>query len=81
MTQIALEHSQKTDYGLRREILSPMETLAQSVGQGAASQGPFTGVFQNRIMPSANAIWSPGKHRHILGPMFRTNFSFALTSA
>jgi Carboxypeptidase regulatory-like domain/TonB dependent receptor len=36
-------------------------------GQGAASQGPFTGVFQNRIMPSANAIWSHGKHTVTFG--------------
>jgi len=32
------------------------------IGQGSASQGAFTGVFQNRIMPSANAIWIHGKH-------------------
>jgi hypothetical protein len=32
------------------------------IGQGSASQGAFTGVFQNRIMPSANAIWIKGKH-------------------
>src|SRR6202167_6527687 len=31
MTQTATELPQATDYGLRREILSPMETLAQSV--------------------------------------------------
>ena len=36
-------------------------------GQGAASQGPFTGVFQNRIMPSANAIWTHGKHTVTFG--------------
>ncbi len=31
-------------------------------GEGAYSQGPNTGVFQNRLMPSANAIWTLGKH-------------------
>jgi hypothetical protein len=36
-------------------------------GQGAASQGPFTGVFQNRIMPSANAIWNKGRHTVTFG--------------
>jgi hypothetical protein len=36
-------------------------------GGGAASQGPFTGVFQNRIMPSANAIWMHGKHTITFG--------------
>jgi Carboxypeptidase regulatory-like domain/TonB dependent receptor len=38
-----------------------------TIGQGAASQGAFTGVFQNRIMPSANAIWMHGKHTVTLG--------------
>ena len=38
-----------------------------TIGQGAASQGAFTGVFQNRIMPSANAIWTRGKHTFTFG--------------
>jgi hypothetical protein len=33
-----------------------------SIGPSAAFQGAHTGVFQNRIMPSATAIWSKGKH-------------------
>ena len=33
-----------------------------SIGQGSASQGAFTGVFQNRFMPSAAATWTVGKH-------------------
>jgi hypothetical protein len=33
-----------------------------SIGPDAASQGANTGLFQNRIMPSATAIWSKGKH-------------------
>ncbi len=37
------------------------------IGQGSASQGAFTGVFQNRIMPSANAIWIRGKHTFTFG--------------
>jgi hypothetical protein len=37
------------------------------IGQGSASQGAFTGVFQNRIMPSANAIWIRGKHAFTFG--------------
>jgi len=37
------------------------------IGQGSASQGAFTGVFQNRIMPSANAIWIKGKHAFNFG--------------
>ena len=38
-----------------------------TIGQGSASQGAFTGVFQNRIMPSANAIWVRGKHSFTFG--------------
>ncbi len=38
-----------------------------TIGQGSASQGAFTGVFQNRIMPSANAIWNHGKHTVTFG--------------
>ena len=38
-----------------------------TIGQGSASQGPFTGVFQNRIMPSANAIWLRGRHTVTFG--------------
>src|SRR5580698_5318652 len=40
MTQTAPEISQTTDYGLRREILSPMETLAQSVSTIAPTSTP-----------------------------------------
>ena len=38
-----------------------------SIGPSAADQGPFTGVFQNRIEPSANAIWTKGKHSITFG--------------
>ncbi len=38
-----------------------------TIGQGSASQGAFTGVFQNRIMPSANAIWMHGRHTVTFG--------------
>ncbi|HTD54275.1 MAG TPA: TonB-dependent receptor [Silvibacterium sp.] len=38
-----------------------------NIGPSAASQGPFTGVFQNRFMPSANAIWTKGKHSITFG--------------
>ena len=33
-----------------------------SIGPDAMYQGAFTGVFQNRYMPSATAIWQKGKH-------------------
>jgi hypothetical protein len=37
-----------------------------SIGPGSA-QGSLTGVFQNRWMPSANAIWTLGKHTLAIG--------------
>jgi amino acid transporter len=40
MTQTAPAQSPTTDYGLRREILSPMETLAQSVSTMAPTTSP-----------------------------------------
>ena len=38
-----------------------------TIGSTAASQGAFTGIFQNRWMPSANAIWTHGKHTITFG--------------
>ncbi len=39
---------------------TPPDTL--NIGPGAATQGPNTGVFQNRLQPSAQATWALGKH-------------------
>ena len=41
-----------------------------NIGAGAASQGAFTGVFQNRFNPSANAIWTVGRHTITFGGSF-----------
>lgn len=41
-----------------------------NIGSTAASQGAFTGVFQNRWMPSANATWTHGKHTLTFGGSF-----------
>jgi len=41
-----------------------------NIGDGANSQGAFTGVFQNRFMPSANAIWTRGRHTFTFGGSF-----------
>jgi hypothetical protein len=38
-----------------------------TIGSTAASQGAFTGIFQNRWMPSASAIWNHGKHTVTFG--------------
>jgi Carboxypeptidase regulatory-like domain/TonB dependent receptor len=43
-------------------IPTPVNESPMTIGQGAASQGANTGIFQNRFMPSANAIWNHGKH-------------------
>jgi hypothetical protein len=41
-----------------------------SIGAGPGSQGSFTGLFQNRIMPSANAIWTAGRHTVTFGSSY-----------
>jgi hypothetical protein len=41
-----------------------------NIGSGANSQSAFTGAFQNRFMPSANAIWTTGKHTLTFGGSF-----------
>jgi Carboxypeptidase regulatory-like domain len=38
-----------------------------AIGPDAASQGSNTGLFQNRIMPSATAIWTKGRHALSMG--------------
>jgi hypothetical protein len=41
-----------------------------NIGAGALSLAAFTGVFQNRFNPSANAIWTLGKHTVTFGGSF-----------
>ena len=41
-----------------------------NIGSTAASQGAFTGVFQNRWMPSVDASWIRGKHTFTFGGSF-----------
>jgi hypothetical protein len=38
-----------------------------NIGAGALSMAAFTGVFQNRFNPSANAIWTIGRHTLTFG--------------
>ncbi|MGB6688934.1 MAG: carboxypeptidase regulatory-like domain-containing protein [Terracidiphilus sp.] len=38
-----------------------------NIGPNAEGQAPNTGVFQNRLAPSANAIWILGKHTLAFG--------------
>ena len=54
---------------------SPLNTnyvfnAGTTIGSTAASQGAFTGTFQNRWMPSANATWNHGKHTVTFGGSF-----------
>ncbi|HXM62421.1 MAG TPA: TonB-dependent receptor [Terriglobales bacterium] len=54
---------------------SPLNTnfvfnAGMNIGSTAASQGAFTGVFQNRWMPSADAVWNHGKHTINFGGSF-----------
>lgn len=51
------------DYGSSLGL--PQQSL--NIGPSAANQGAFTGVFQNRIEPSANAIWTRGRHSLTFG--------------
>jgi hypothetical protein len=46
---------------------TPVANAALTIGEGAAAQGAFTGVFQNRFQPSANAIWTLGRHTITFG--------------
>ena len=48
----------------------PAFNAGLNIGSTAASQGAFTGIFQNRWMPSANAIWNRGKHTVAFGGSF-----------
>ena len=41
-----------------------------NIGSTAASQGAFTGVFQNRWMPSVDASWIHGRHTITFGGSF-----------
>jgi hypothetical protein len=47
-----------------------VSNAALTIGEGAAAQGAFTGVFQNRFMPSVNAIWTRGKHTFTFGASY-----------
>ncbi|HEX3470214.1 MAG TPA: carboxypeptidase regulatory-like domain-containing protein, partial [Silvibacterium sp.] len=40
---------------------------ALNIGPGSFTQAPFTGLFQNRFMPSGNAIWVHGRHTITFG--------------
>jgi len=41
-----------------------------NIGAGSLSLAAFTGVFQNRFNPSANAVWTLGRHSLTFGGSF-----------
>ena len=41
-----------------------------NIGQGGQAQSAFTGIFQNRFMPSAGATWTKGRHTVAFGGSF-----------
>ena len=45
-------------------------TAILNIGPNAEGQAPNTGVFQNRLTPSGNAIWSLGKHTVAFGASY-----------
>jgi hypothetical protein len=49
---------------------APSYSYSMNIGAGASSLGALTGVFQNRFNPSANAIWTLGKHTITFGGSF-----------
>ena len=51
------------DYGSSQGLSQQM----LNIGPSSANQGAFTGVFQNRLEPSANAIWTKGVHSVTFG--------------
>jgi len=56
MERTAQEYSPSADYGLRREILSPMETLAQSVSPMAPTTTPAATIPLVCAL-AANGTW------------------------
>ena len=51
------------DYGSENNV----SQQSLSIGPSASNQSAFTGMFQNRIEPSANAIWTKGAHSVTFG--------------
>ena len=47
-----------------------VSTGVLNIGPNAEGQSPNTGAFQNRIQPSANAIWTLGRHSVTFGTSY-----------
>jgi len=49
---------------------SGLSSAILNIGPNAEGQAPNTGVFQNRLTPSGNAIWTLGKHTVSFGASY-----------
>jgi hypothetical protein len=45
-------------------------SAGMNIGMGSVAQGAFTGIFQNRFMPSASATWTKSRHTITFGGAF-----------
>jgi hypothetical protein len=50
--------------------LFPGSNSVLSIGPNSEGQAPNTGAFQNRIQPSANAVWTLGRHTVSFGASY-----------
>ena len=50
--------------------LFPASNSILNIGPNAEGQAPNTGAFQNRLMPSANAVWTLGRHTVSFGASY-----------
>ncbi|NYF80317.1 carboxypeptidase regulatory-like domain-containing protein [Granulicella arctica] len=56
-----------TGIGANGVSQGPVTNATLNIGAGGQAQSAFTGVFQNRLMPSTNAIWTLGRHTLTFG--------------
>ena len=50
--------------------VNDVASAGMNIGMGSVAQGAFTGIFQNRFMPSASATWTKGRHTITFGGAF-----------
>ena len=67
MGNYASQNTGNCSPGQNPAACGPPFNAGMNIGSTAASQGAFTGIFQNRWMPSVNAVWTHGKHTVTFG--------------
>ena len=50
--------------------VNDVANAGMNIGMGSVAQSAFTGIFQNRFMPSASATWTKGRHTITFGGAF-----------